>query len=104
VAEQLLHGTDVVTLWLGLAATVVAVAVALLLPKRFPSILWPVIYSSLIQVYASACFNAAFEKHSEGKTTGSWWAVVGVGLAACVIVVVVTIVVVLALRVFGVEV
>jgi hypothetical protein len=72
-------------LWLGLAATAVAFAIAFVLPHKVPYFLWPLLYSSVVQLYAYSCFHTFYEKHiGQGGAKGSWWAVVGISLGICV--------------------
>lgn len=69
------------SLWLGLGFTAVVLAVAYLLPTRFPDALVPLIYTGAIELYASSCFKSAYEKHiAEGWVRGSWWSVVWISL------------------------
>lgn len=74
------------SLWLGLAFTALALAVAYLLPTGFPDALVPLIYTGAIELYASSCFKSAYEKHTaEGWVKGSWWSVVWISLTTCML-------------------
>jgi hypothetical protein len=65
-------------------ATIVVVVVAFLLPERTPNVLWPIIYSVAIYLFAQARFGATVERHlADGGHRGSWWRVVWVSLLFC---------------------
>ncbi len=76
------------SLWVGFGFTALVLAVAYLLPARFPGALIPLIYTAATELYASSCFKSSYEKHiTEGWPRGSWWSVVGVSLASFLLVV-----------------
>jgi hypothetical protein len=69
------------TLLRGIAATIVVFGVASFLPLTASTVLWPVIYSAMIEVYAKKVFGLRFEAHvASGGRRGSWWLVIGIGL------------------------
>jgi hypothetical protein len=68
-------------LWLGLGATIVAIAVAYSLPDSIPRFIWPLTYSGLIYQYARRLFESLYyRQNSEACAVGSWWLVVAVSL------------------------
>jgi hypothetical protein len=74
------------SLWVGLRFTALILAVAYLLPARFPAALVALIYTPATELYAVSCFKSAYEKHiAEGWVKGSWWSVVGVSVASCLL-------------------
>jgi threonine/homoserine/homoserine lactone efflux protein len=76
------------TLMLGVVATVVAAAVAYLLPEKTPNLLWPLAYSITIYYLAKHQMEADVNSRIEnGGRRGSWWIVFGVS-ALCAFVVI----------------
>jgi heme exporter protein D len=74
-------------LWLGFGATIVAMAVAFILPDQTPHIFWPLLYSIAIYQWAKVLFDRPFAQFiSNGGVRGSWWAVVGISVLALVVV------------------
>ena len=70
-------------LWFGLAATIFVLAVALALPQKTPNVLWPLIYSMVIEQWAKSQFDGPYKRHiGDGGSQGSWWVVIGVGVLA----------------------
>lgn len=68
-------------LWLGLVATILAMAIAFVLPDKLPNSLWPLLYSTLIFLYANSQFEWLTKHHyAAGGRKGSWWAVIGISL------------------------
>ena len=63
--------------WLGLAATIVVIAIALVLPSSMPVAVWPFLYSVVYYFYARRVFGADiaadFVETGQG---GAWWRVV----------------------------
>jgi hypothetical protein len=71
---------------LGLAATVVVVAVALALPENAPYVAWPFLYSVATYFYARWLFGApAAAYYAKGGRRGSWLRVVVVSLGFFVV-------------------
>jgi hypothetical protein len=74
-------------LWLGLGATIVAMAIAFVLPDKTPHILWPLFYSVATYQWAKVLFDAPYANFvANGGTKGSWWAVVGISVLALLVV------------------
>lgn len=81
------HSRALRFLWLGVCATIIALAVGLLLPDKTPNLLWPILYSFLIYLWAQKVFDAPCAKHvTSGGLKGSWWIVVGVSVLADLVV------------------
>ncbi len=74
------------TLTLSVIATGIVLAVAFVLPENTPNILVPLIYSVVIRMMADAQFGAVLREHAAaGGKKGSWWQVIGVGIALCLV-------------------
>ena len=69
------------SLLLGALATAALLAVAFLLPEKFPNYLLPVAYTVVIQLIAKSLQGPAYEEHIRlGGEKASAWGVVGLGL------------------------
>jgi hypothetical protein len=66
----------------GVAATAVALGIAFALPARTPGTFLPLAYSIAFRVFAGHQFGKDVRDHlNAGGAKGSWWRVIGIGLA-----------------------
>jgi hypothetical protein len=71
----------------GVAGTAILVTIAFFLPEHFPSTVIPIGYTVGLYQVAKQSFGTAITQHlAAGGRPGSWWAVVGVGVAGLCIV------------------
>jgi hypothetical protein len=82
------------TRWWGVVGTVVTVVVALILPDRFPNVVFPIATIFLVRALALRHFEVVLREHfAGGGAQRSWWRVTGIGLLCLVVLMVVAIVV-----------
>ena len=66
--------------WVGLTATLVVLAIALMLPPSMPVVVWPFLYSIGSYVYARKVLGADLARAlgTVGQR-GAWWRVIAIG-------------------------
>src|SRR3954454_24943456 len=63
--------------WLGLTATIVGIAIALILPRSMPVAMFPFLYSIACYFYAQRSFGTELaSRFAETGRRGAWWRVV----------------------------
>jgi hypothetical protein len=84
------------TLVCGLAATVVLLAIAFVLPEKFPKGLIPMLYTITLRQTAIQLQGNAIRPHLEAGHKQSWWRVIAIGVAGLAFFVAVFLVLILA--------
>jgi hypothetical protein len=90
-------------MWRGIVLTTAVFVLAYFLPERTPNILLPLAYSVLIYIYAQSVFDKPVKLHLEsGGRRGSWWEVIGIGIATMALVVILAFAVIYLLATIGI--
>jgi len=91
------------TILVGIAATIVVLCIAFVLPDNAPNLALPIAVSFAVKVIAEGRFGAIVKNHVRaGGSLRSWWRVVGIGLLFALIILAIAAVGIYLLIILGV--